>query len=51
MGIAVVTVYFLTLALLVWANAITSFAGVLVMVIVGVVGIAVIRAAGHMLDR
>jgi hypothetical protein len=51
MGIAVFTVYFLTLAVLLWADALTTWSGFLVMVNIGVVGVAVIRATWHMMDR
>lgn len=50
-GIAVFTVYFVALSVLLWANVIHTLGGFLVMAIVGLVGFAVIRAAGHIADE
>jgi len=51
MAITVFTVYFLTLAVLIWTEIIRSTGGVLVLLIVGVVGTAAIAAAGKLSGR
>jgi hypothetical protein len=51
MALTVFTVYFLTLAVLVWADLIQTSAGVLVVLIVLGVGITAIAAAGRLTRR
>lgn len=51
MAITVFTVYFLTLAVLVLADIVQSWAGILVLLMVGIVGAVVITATGRMTRR